>query len=420
MTCPMKGYIWTSRRRLPERRRRLNEGVTDLLFGLTRDKIGDVNDEGEPRGAMTSKPIRIFATADIGAAALDRLRERGYDVEVYKEVESPPKSVIIERVRSGIDGLITTLRDQMDEEVFAAGHASLRVVAQMAVGVDNIDRAAANRYRIPFTNTPDVLTEATAEFALFLLGAVSRRLYSSEALVRDNEWRYWHPYRPMLGDEVTGKTVAVIGAGRIGKAFARKCIGLDMNILLHTAGSRDERFVEFADREMQLRFDAGFSRRRCTVGYVTFEESLERADYVSLHVPLVQPGRGVPTVHLINEAAFNHMKKTAYLINTSRGPVVDERALFDALVNNRIAGAALDVFDREPLPADSLLRDERLKDRLRLFHHFASGTRETRLSADPDVGMAGRCVQGVIDVIEGHYEGDLTRMPFVVNKEAFA
>src|SRR5690349_2908888 len=312
---------------------------------------------------MIGKPIRIFATADIGAAALDRLRERGYEVEVYEAVEPPPKAFIIERVRSGIDGLITTLRDQVDEEVFAAGRETLRVVAQLAVGVDNIDRAAANRYRIPFTNTPDVLTEATAEFALFMLGAVSRRLYSSEALVRENEWGYWHPYRPFLGDEVTGKTVAVIGAGRIGKAFARKCIGLDMNILLHTAGSRDERFVEFADREMRLRYDAGFSRRRCTVSYVTFDDALAQADYVSLHVPLVAPGQAAaPTVHLINEAALDRMKPTAYLINTSRGPVVDERALLDALINERIAGAALDVFDREPLPAESLLRDERLKD----------------------------------------------------------
>jgi glyoxylate reductase len=369
---------------------------------------------------MTSKPIRIFVTADIGSAALERLRECGYEVEVHDAVEPPPKAALVEKIRSGIAGLITTLRDQLDEEVFAAGHATLRVVAQLAVGVDNIDRAAANRHRIPFTNTPDVLTEATAEFALFLLGAVSRRLYSSEALVREHAWGFWHPYLPFLGDEVTGKTVAVIGAGRIGKAFARKCIGLDMNILLHAASTRDSRFVEFADREMQLRYDAGFSRQRCTVSYITFDEALARADYLSLHVPLVPPGGSArPTHHLIGEAAFDRMKPTAYLINTSRGPVVDEDALYDALVNRRIAGAALDVFAREPLPADSPLRDERLKDRLRMFHHFASGTRETRLSASADIGMAGRCVQGLIDVIEGNYGGDPANMPFVVNKEAF-
>src|SRR5262249_44408712 len=150
---------------------------------------------------------RIFVTTDIGAAALDRLREMDYEIEVYRQLEPPPKSLIIEKVASGIAGLITCLRDPIDEEVFAAGHSPLRVLAQMAVGVDNIDRAAANRHRIPYTNTPDVLTEATAEFALFMLGAVSRKLYASEALVREHRWGFWHPSLPFLGDEVTGKTV---------------------------------------------------------------------------------------------------------------------------------------------------------------------------------------------------------------------
>ena len=177
---------------------------------------------------MTSKPIRIFVTADLGQGALDRLRERGYEVDVYTELEPPPRTLIIEKLQSGAEALITTLRDRVDEEIFAAGGDTLRVVANLAVGVDNIDRVAANRHRIPFTNTPDVLTEATAEFALFMLGAVSRMMYSSEEMVREQKWKFWHVYHPFLGDEVTGKTVAVIGAGRIGKAFAKKCIGLDM------------------------------------------------------------------------------------------------------------------------------------------------------------------------------------------------
>jgi glyoxylate reductase len=368
---------------------------------------------------MSTERARVFATADIGRAALDRLREHGCDVEVYPDTEPPPKSLIVEKVRGGISALVTTLRDTIDEEVFRAGRDTLRIVAQYAVGIDNIDRAAANRYQIPFSNTADVLTEATAEFALFMLGAVSRKLYSSEKLVEDDAWGSWHPYHPFLGDEVTGKTVAIIGAGRIGKAFAKKCIGLDVDLLLY-GGSCDQNFVEFAGREMQLRFEAGFSLKRRAIGYASFDEALGRADYVSLHVPLVMPDESeTPTYNLMNEAAFNRMKTTAYLINTSRGAVVDEHALYDALMKNKISGAALDVFEKEPLPAASPLRDSRIKDRLRLFHHFASGTRESRLSVDPDIGMAGRAVQAVIDVIEGRYDGDPARMPFVVNKEAF-
>src|SRR5438128_62685 len=160
---------------------------------------------------MPEQRVTVFATADIGGDALAGLRKRGYDVEVYPDTEPPPKKLIIQKVRSGIDALITTLRDQIDEEVFAAGAGTLKVVAQIAVGFDNIDREAANRYRVPFSNTADVLTEATAEFAFFIMGAVSRKLYPSEKLVEENRWTSWHPYYPFLGDEVTGKTAAVIG-----------------------------------------------------------------------------------------------------------------------------------------------------------------------------------------------------------------
>jgi glyoxylate reductase len=361
------------------------------------------------------KRVRVFATADIGRAALDRLRERGYEVEVYSEVEPPPQSLIIEKVESGIDALVTTLRDRLDERVFAAGAATLKVVAQCAVGTDNIDLAAANRFRIPVTNTADVLTEATAEFALFMMGAVSRKLYPSERLVRENRWGTWHPYLPFLGSEVTGKTVAVIGVGRIGKAFAKKCIGLDMNLLLSAAGRGDQQFADFADREMSLRNEAGFSRARRFVRYAGFEEALAEADYVSLHVPLTMPGESeYPTYHLMGTREFDLMRNTAFLLNTSRGPVVDELALYEALTAGKIAGAALDVYEREPLPPESPLRDPNVSDRLRLFHHFASGTHETRLSADPEVGMAGRTVQAVIDLIEN------SESRFVVNRDTFA
>ncbi len=140
-----------------------------------------------------------------------------------------------------------------------------------------------------------------------------------------------------------------------------------------------------------------------------------------MHVPLIRPGESTtPTLHLFNEKTLRLMKPTAYLVNSSRGPVVDEAALARALRENWIAGAALDVYEKEPLPADSPLRDPAIADRCRLFPHFASAARITRLSPDPDKGMAGRCVQGLIDMLEGNYGGDVTKMPYVVNKETFA
>ncbi len=364
----------------------------------------------------TESNIRIFATCDIGREALELLRARGYEVEVYDQLEPPPKSLIIEKVRAGIDGLITTLRDPIDREIFEAGKGTLKVVAQNAVGFDNINRADANEYKVPFTNTPEVLTEATAEFALLMLGAVARKLYPSEQLVRENCWGAWHPYLPFLGDEVTGKTVGVIGMGRIGQAFVKKAVGFDVNLLCYDPALTPADFLTGVREEMDLRYRNGFSPGRQTIRMTSFEEALSGSDFVSLHVPLIQEGK-FSTFHLINEKTLRMMRPTAYLLNTSRGPVVDEAALAKALKNRVIAGAALDVFEREPLPQDSPLRDPELLDRVRLFHHFASGGRITRLSTDPKRGMAGRCVQSLIDVLEAR--GNLASLPAIVNKEAF-
>ena len=368
---------------------------------------------------MDNPRFRVFVTCDIGDAAIARLRERGYEVEVYPRPEPPPKSLIVEKVHSGIDGLITTLRDKIDGEVFEAGQGTLKCVSQYAVGVDNIDREAANRYRIPFTNTPDVLTEATAEFAFFALAALTRRLWTAENLVRDNQWGFWHPYLPFLGDEVTGKTIAIIGTGRIGQAMAKKCTGFDMNILCYHPQRQDDQFISDLQSVMDLRYQTGLQRARTTVRYAPLEGALRAADFVSIHVPLVREGEGRnPTYHLFNEATLRWMKPTAYLVNTSRGAVMDEAALVRALKEDWIAGAALDVYETEPLPPDSQLRDPEIEDRCRLYPHFASAGRTTRLSLDPNQGMAGRCVQGLIDVLEGNYGGDIRKMPYVVNKEA--
>jgi glyoxylate reductase len=366
------------------------------------------------------KQFRVFATCDIGEA-IDVLRKRGYEVEVYPHPEAPPKSVIINKVGSGIDGLITTLRDQIDAEVFEAGKGSLKVVAQIAVGFDNINRADANRYKIPFTHTADVLTEATAEFAFFMMGALARRMWSAEHLTRDNQWGFWHPYLPFLGDEVTRKTVAVIGTGRIGLAFIKKCVGFDMNVLCYDPAYQNDAFVKTIQEIHDLRHQRGLVKECPWIRYVPFQEALRDADFVSVHVPLLRKEESdTPTYHLFSERTLSLMKPTAYLVNTSRGPVVDEAALARALRENWIAGAALDVYEKEPLPADSPLRDPAIADRCRLFPHFASAARITRLSVDPNKGMAGRCIRGLIDVLEGNYGGDITKMPYVVNKEGFA
>ena len=367
-----------------------------------------------------SQKFRVFATADLGES-LDLLRKRGYEVEVYPQPEAPPKKLILEKVQSGIDGLITTLRDQVDAELFEAGKGRLKVVAQIAVGFDNINRADANRYKVPFTHTADVLTEATAEFAFFMMGALARRMWTAEHLTRENKWGYWHPYLPFLGDEVTGKTVAIIGTGRIGLAMIKKCSGFDMDILCYDPAYQNHDYIAGIQRIMDLRHELAMTGDKNYIKYVSLEEALGQADFISIHVPLLREGEtSTPTYHLVNEKTLRLMKPTAFLVNTSRGPVVDENALARALKENWIAGAALDVYEKEPLPPDSPLRDPAIEDRCRLLPHFASAARITRLSTDPNKGMAGRCVQGLIDVLEKNYEGDIARMPYVVNKEAFA
>lgn len=366
-----------------------------------------------------AKKYRVFATCDIGES-IELLRKRGYEVEVYGSPEPPPKSLIVSKVKSGIDGLITTLRDQVNAELFEAGKGTLKVVAQYAVGFDNINRADANRYRIPFTNTADVLTEATAEFAFFIMGALARKLWSAEHLTRENKWGFWHPYLPFLGDEVTGKTIAIIGTGRIGLAMVKKCAGFDMDILCYDPAYQNHEYVKAIQETNDLRYARGISHRKSWIKYVDLGDALAADDYVSVHVPLLREGESpTPTFHLFNEQTLRRMKPTAYLINTSRGPVIDETALAKALREKWIAGAALDVYEKEPLPPDSPLRDAAIEDRCRLYPHLASAAKITRLSTDPEKGMAGRCVQGLIDVLEGNYGGNVAQMPYVVNKEAF-
>jgi lactate dehydrogenase-like 2-hydroxyacid dehydrogenase len=193
-----------------------------------------------------------------------------------------------------------------------------------------------------------------------------------------------------------------------------------MNVLCYDPAYENQAFVNTIQEIHDLRHARGLTKERAWIKYVPFEEALRHADFVSVHVPLLRAEESAtPTYHLFNEKNLRLMKPTAYLVNTSRGPVVDEAALARALRENWIAGAALDVYETEPLPADSPLRDPAIADRCRLLPHFASAARITRLSTDPNKGMAGRCAQGLIDVLEGNYGGDITKMPYVVNKEGF-
>src|SRR5437763_14054226 len=227
---------------------------------------------------MTNKKrFRVFATSRIGDPAENRLRDRGYELEVFQGPEAPPKKLIIEKVKSGIVGLITTLRDPIDAEIFEAGKGSLKIVAQIAVGFDNINRADANTYKIPFTNTADVLTEATAEFAFFMMGVLARKMWQSARLVREQKWPSWHPFLPFLGDEVTGKTMAVIGTGRIGLAMIKKWSGVDMNNLGHDPAYQNHEFVAKTQAIMDARHAARM-HKKTTIKYAEIDECLLQTD----------------------------------------------------------------------------------------------------------------------------------------------
>src|SRR5207244_11827084 len=208
------------------------------------------------------KRFRVFATARLGDPEENRFSERGYELEVFRGPEGAPKKLRREKVKSGIDGLITTLRDPIDAEIFEAGKDSLKVVAQIAVGFDNINRADANKCKIPFTNTADVLTEATAEFAFFMMGMLARKMWQSERLVREQKWPSWHPFLPFLGDEVTSKNIAIIGTGRIGLAMIKKCSGFDMNIICYDPAYHNDKYSASIQELMDLRLALGIQKEK--------------------------------------------------------------------------------------------------------------------------------------------------------------
>jgi glyoxylate reductase len=301
------------------------------------------------------------------------------DVEYLTEAERPERDEVLRRVRDK-EGLICLLTEKVNEELLRAA-PKLRIAANVAVGFDNIDVEACTKRGVVATNTPGVLDETTADFAWTLLMAVARRLSEGEALARSGNWKGWN-LDQLCGADVWGKTLGLVGFGRIGRAMARRAVGFQMKVI-YTDAVRAP-----ADEARALKAE-----------YREMNALLAESDFISLHVPLLAETRG-----LFDGPKFYRMKPTAFLINTSRGPVVDEAALVAALEAKKIAGAALDVYEQEPFIHPGLKRPNVV-----LAPHLASASVETRTK------MAVMAAQNVIALFKGQMPPNMLN-PAVLKK----
>jgi glyoxylate reductase len=298
-------------------------------------------------GCGLSKP-KALATRPLFAAARAILDQQ-VDVEYWTEPERIPRGELLKRIADK-DALVCLLTEKVDEALLSRAPA-LRIAATVSVGYDNIDLAACTRHKVIATNTPGVLDETTADFAWALLMAIARRVVEGDAWTRSGAWPGWD-LDQLLGGDIWGKTLGIVGLGRIGLAVARRAQGFQMRVLY----SNRSRVSSELEREVHAEF-------------VSLDRLLEESDFVTLHVPLTPDTR-----HLISDSAFEKMKRTAYLINTARGPVVDEEALIDALKRGLIAGAALDVYEHEPqVPRALIARRDVI-----IAPHLGSASIETR------------------------------------------
>ena len=270
---------------------------------------------------------KVVATRRLPEVAFQAILAAGHELSVWEGECPPPREELLKLV-AGAEGLLTTLEDRIDAEVMDAAGPGLKVIAQYAVGVDNIDLEAARARGIRVTNTPGVLTEATADLAFALLLAAARRVVEGNRYVREGRWRCWLP-TGFLGPEVAGARVLVVGFGRIGQAFARRAKGFGMEILYTSRTPKPEAEAELGARRVPL------------------DEALPKADFVSLHVPLTPE-----TERLFDRVRLARMKPGSVLVNTARGRVVDTEALVWALTEGPLFAAGLDVTDPEPLPKD--------------------------------------------------------------------
>lgn len=324
-----------------------------------------------------SKP-KVFVTRIIPDKGLNLVKDF-CEVDLWQGDLPPQRDELLRHVRD-VDGLLSLLTDKVDSELMDAAGAQLKVISNFAVGFDNIDVGAATVRKIPIGNTPDVLTDATADFAFALMMAAGRRILEGDRYVRNGNWKTWGPML-FLGTEMKNATLGLVGFGRIGKAVARRAVGFDMRII-------------YCDPS-ESKPDPDLKATR-----VDFETLLEESDYISLHTPLTPD-----THHLIDSEALSRMKPGAVLVNTARGPVVDMDALYHALKERRIFAAGLDVTEPEPLPLDSPLL---ALDNLIIVPHMASASKVARDN------MAWMAAQNLIAGLKGE------PLPNCVNPQVYS
>ncbi|HBG73906.1 MAG: D-glycerate dehydrogenase [Chloroflexi bacterium GWB2_49_20] len=323
-----------------------------------------------------SKP-KVFVTRKILDRGMEMIQQF-CDADIWLDDLPPSRQVLSERVR-GKEGLLSLLTDNIDAGVMDAAGKNLKVISNHAVGYDNIDIAAATRRRIPVGNTPGILTDATADFAFTLLLSSARRITEADHFVRSGLWKTWGPTL-MLGADISGATLGIIGFGRIGQAVAKRAEGFNMQVLFY-----DPNLNELVP---------GVNAHP-----VNLDILLHQSDFISIHTPLT-----VQTRHLINKAAFDKMKPNAILVNTARGAVIDPSALYTALKNKRIQAAALDVTESEPIPLDSPLLE---LENLILCPHIASASNSTRAR------MSIMAAENLIAGLKGE------KLPNCVNSEIY-
>lgn len=318
---------------------------------------------------------KVFVTRKIMEEGIKLLKEKGFYVEVSPYDRPLTREELLEGIKDK-DAVITQLVDKVDKEFFEAGK-NIKIVANYAVGYDNIDLEEATKRGVYITNTPGVLTNATAELAWTLLFATARRVIPADKFMRTGQFKGWGPML-FLGKEISGRTLGVIGMGRIGYAFAKMSKGFNMKVLYYDLVRNEN-----AEKEIPAHF-------------VDLDTLLKESDFISIHVPLTPETR-----HLISERELKLMKKSAILINTARGPIVDEKALVKALKEGWIWGAGLDVYEREPEFEKELAELENVV----MLPHIGSATEEAR------TGMSVLCAENIIDYFEGRIPRTL------VNKE---